>query len=174
MEPPGTGATRDQACDACPSKPPSKRYTPGIVCCELPQDHRDTCKNQEPSERSECLPSSSRLLNDLNRSRTRRNPPKWVSAMRTSRRFVGYVPVALRALDEGHGLLRSPALLGLILLAAEQNILHRFSRHEGDDGLRGGKHAPELRDLARQQAIHGASDAALQQVEARRVLELLL
>src|SRR5439155_21972979 len=77
-------------------------------------------------------------------------------------------------LDEGHGLLRSPALLALILLAAEQNILHGFSGLERDDGPRGSEHAPKLRELARQQAVHRAADAPLQEAQTRRVLELLL
>src|SRR5207244_5426402 len=88
--------------------------------------------------------------------------------------FVGYVTVALRALDEGHGLLRSPALLALILLAAEQNILQGFSGRERDDGPRGSEHAPKLRELARQQAVHRAADAPLEEAQTRRVLELLL
>src|SRR2546428_8309136 len=65
-------------------------------------------------------------------------------------------------------------MLVLILLAAEQNILQGFSGLERNDGPRGSEHAPKLRELARQQAIHRAADTPLQEAEARRVLELLL
>src|SRR5437899_3286659 len=67
-----------------------------------------------------------------------------------------------------------PSMLAVILLAAEQNILQGFSGLERDDGPRGSEHAPKLRELARQQAIHRAADAPLQEAQTRRVLELLL
>src|SRR3989442_13718895 len=62
----------------------------------------------------------------------------------------------------------------LALLAAQQNILHGFSCLERDGGAGSRQHAPQLRELARQQAIHGASDTALQEAQARRMLEVLL
>ena len=65
-------------------------------------------------------------------------------------------------------------MLALILLAAEQNILHGFSGLERYYGPRGSEHAPKLRELARQQAVHRAADAPLQEAQTRRVLELLL
>lgn len=68
----------------------------------------------------------------------------------------------------------SRAVLALVLPAAEHDVLHGLSRLEGDGGLGSGEHAAELRDLARQQAVHDASDAALEQAEARRVLDLML
>src|SRR5256712_7919131 len=65
-------------------------------------------------------------------------------------------------------------MLAVILLAAEQNILHGFPGLERDYGPRGSEHAPKLRELARQQAVHRAADAPLQEAQTRRVLELLL
>src|SRR2546422_6968872 len=69
--------------------------------------------------------------------------------------------------------MRARGLL-LALSAAEENILHGLSRLEGNDGLRRGDHTAQLREFARQQAIHCAADTPLQEAEARRVLELLL
>src|SRR2546428_4478052 len=65
-------------------------------------------------------------------------------------------------------------MLAVILLAAEQNILQGFSGLDRDAGPRGSEHAPKLRERARQQAIHRAADAPLQEAQTRRVLELLL
>src|SRR5258708_25323719 len=64
--------------------------------------------------------------------------------------------------------------LSFALFAAEENALRGLTRVEGDDRLGRGDHTAQLRKLARQQAVHGASDAPLQEAEARRVLELLL
>src|ERR1700680_597921 len=71
-------------------------------------------------------------------------------------------------------LLSQCAELPLGLRTAEHEVLYGFSRSEGDGGLWGGEHAPELRDLAREQTVHDASDTTLEQAEAGRVLDLVL
>src|SRR5579859_3090940 len=69
---------------------------------------------------------------------------------------------------------RCRSLVFAVLSAAKHDVLDEFPCLEGEGGSWGGEDATELCDLAGHQAIDGPSDAAFQQAEARRVLELLL
>src|SRR5260370_15439326 len=85
----------------------------------------------------------------------------------TSPLHSGHLIRAMRSSVAGPMLLPVPR-------GAEHDVLHDFSRLEGNGGAWGSEHATELGDLSGHEAVHGPSNTAFQEAEARCMLELVL